>query len=55
VDKLFWFGWFFKGEMEVSLFDQLMFIGELIVFVVTVFLVAVLVARIAKLFGVDIR
>lgn len=55
MDKMFWFGWFFKGQMEVSLFDRLMFIGELIAFVVVVAAVALLVARIAKLFGVDIR
>jgi DMSO reductase anchor subunit len=40
MDKMLWFGWFFKGSMDVSMFDRLMFVVDLLLFVLVVFCIA---------------
>jgi hypothetical protein len=30
MDKMFWFGWLLKGQMEVSLLDRIIFWGEFV-------------------------
>ncbi len=43
MDKLFWFGWLFKGRMDVSFFDRLMFVVDLLILLVAVVVLAVVV------------
>lgn len=35
MDRMFWFGWLFKGRLEVSLFDTIMLIAEIGVALIT--------------------